>query len=388
MKDKATPTITLAELYESQNQYIDALVIYKNLYKENPKEKLQNKIDELKDKIFKENTLEYSTLIDKIFTEEEKRIFHILPHEQYKTYIESKAEIKFEETYPEELTKVKKEEVAPDETEEPEIEEKTPNINDTVEPETEIKEEESIELENTIEINDTAEELIEDKKDELIPEDDKILEIDEEETPEIEEEELITEKKEEMIPEIEETPEIDKEETPEIKDALEPEEKIDIEETIELDNTLEKDDLIEDDISLEIDENISDDLNEQDSQTEDVTSIEDIMEKKIEGKEIQGKGIKEKEIQGKGIDEQNEIIDTEETIQSENIEVKVEPIVEPQDNNLILELLTELSNMRPDIVERVLKENVGPDASLSEIKLSDLNFVVKLLKVSENVKKD
>ncbi len=378
MKDKVTPTITLAELYENQNQYIDALVIYKNLYKENPTEKLQNKIDELKDKIFKENTLEYSTLIDKIFTEEEKRIFHILPHEQYKTYIESKAEIKFEETYPEELTKVKKEEVAPDEiapdeTEEPEIEEKTSDIDNTLEPETKIKEEESIELENTIEINDTAEELIEDKKDELIPEDDKILEIDEEETPEIEEEELITEKKEEIIPEIEEIPEIDKEKIPEIEDTLEPEEKIDIEETIELDNTLEKDDVLEDDISLEIDENISDDLNEQDIQTEDVTSIEDIMEK---------------EIKEKGIDEQNEIIDTEETIQSENLEDEVKPIVEPQDNNLILELLTELSNMRPDIVERVLKENVGPDASLSEIKLSDLNFVVKLLKVSENVKKD
>ena len=356
MKDKATPTITLAELYENQNQYIDALVIYKNLYKENPKEKLQNKIDELKDKIFKENTLEYSTLIDKIFTEEEKRIFHILPHEQYKTYIESKAEIKFEETYPEELTKVKKEEVAPEEI--------APD--ETEEPETEIKEEESIELENTIEINDTAEELIEDKKDELIPEDDRILEIDEEETPEIEEETII-EKKDELIPEVEEIPEIDEEEAPEIKDTLEPEEKIDIEETIELEDTLEKDDILEDDISLEIDENISDDLNEQDSQTEDVTSIEDLMEKKIEEKEI---------------------IDTKETIQSENIEDEVEPIVEPQDNNLILELLTELSNMRPDIVERVLKENVGPDTSLSEIKLSDLNFVVELLKVSENVKKD
>jgi len=77
MTDKAAPTITLAELYENQDQSIDALVIYKNLNKENPSEDLQNKIDDLKDKIFKENTLEYSTIIDKIFTEEEKRLFHI-----------------------------------------------------------------------------------------------------------------------------------------------------------------------------------------------------------------------------------------------------------------------------------------------------------------------
>lgn len=180
--DKAKPTITLAELYENQNQYIDALVIYKNLYKENPTEKLQNRINELKDVIFKENTLEYSAIIDKIFTEEEKRTFHILPHEQYKAYTESQTELKYEETYPEELTEMK----------------------------------------------------------------------------------------------------------------------------------------------------------------------------------------------------------DEETFSSENSEAENEP----QNDDHILELLTKLSNLRPDIVERVLKENVGADTSLSEIKLSDLNFVVESLKVSINVEKE
>ena len=133
MTDKATPTITLAELYENQNQHIDALVIYKNLYKENPTEELKIKVDELKDKIFNDKTLEYSEIINKIFTPEEKIIFQILPHEQYKTYTESHAEMTNEETYPEELTEVKEEEVvpkevAPDEIEKPEIEEETPNI--------------------------------------------------------------------------------------------------------------------------------------------------------------------------------------------------------------------------------------------------------------------
>ena len=39
-------------------------------------------------------------------------------------------------------------------------------------------------------------------------------------------------------------------------------------------------------------------------------------------------------------------------------------------------------------VEKILKENVGSDTSLAEIKLSDLNSVIELLKVSENVERD
>lgn len=343
MTDKAKPTITLAELYENQNQYIDALVIYKNLYIENPTEELQNKIDELKDTIFKENTLEYSTIIDKIFTEEEKRTFHILPHEQYKAYTESQAEMKYEETYPEELTKVKEEkaapeEAAPDETEEPkERKEETPDIENTIEPDVEIEDEESIELENTI---------------------DKDVPVDE----------LTKEKEEELIPEVEKIPE-----TPDIDDETEPEMKI------EEDKTIEVEDTIEDDISLEIGEEISADLEngktviEPDTIIEDATSIEDIMKQKIKETKI---------------DEQNEIIDDEETVSSEKSEAEIEPIIEPQNDNPILELLTKLSKMRPDIVERVLKENVGSDTALSEIKLSDLNYVIELLKVSNNVEED
>jgi hypothetical protein len=192
MTDKAKPTITLAELYENQNQYIDALVIYKNLYKENPTEKSQNKIDGLKDKIFNDKTLKYSTIIDKIFTEEEKKTFHILPHEQFKAYTESQAEMKNEETYPENLTEIKEEDV----------------------------------------------------------------------------------------------------------------------------------------------------------------------------------------------------IDSKETEQAENVEEKLGTDMEHQNKNQILEILTSLSNLKPEIVEKVLKENVGSDTSISGIKLSDLNFVVELLKAPENVKKN
>ena len=191
MIDKAIPTITLATLYENQNEYLDALVIYKNLYKEDPSAMLQNKIVEIKDKIFNENTFEYYAVIDKIFTKEEKKKFNILPHKYYEAYKESQTELKNEETYPEESIEVKEDEITNNYT-------------------------------------------------------------------------------------------------------------------------------LEDDISLQ-----------------------------------------------------------EETYQSTNY-----------DENQIMNLLTKLSNLKPDLVEKILKENVGSDASLKEIKLSDLNYVVELLKASENVRKD
>ncbi|MCD6176933.1 MAG: hypothetical protein J7K29_03745 [Candidatus Cloacimonetes bacterium] len=121
MMDKATLTITLAELYENQHQYIDALMIYKILFKENQTEKLQNKIDELKDKIFDEDSLDYSSIIDQIFTKKEKKIFNILPHKQYKTYKESQIELKNEETYPEEFAKEKEKEITITNTSEDDI---------------------------------------------------------------------------------------------------------------------------------------------------------------------------------------------------------------------------------------------------------------------------
>ena len=337
MTDKATPTITLAELYENQDQYIDALVIYKNLNKENPTEELQNKINELKDIIFRENTLEYSTIIDKIFTEEEKRIFHILPHEQYKAYKESQADLKNDETYPEELTAIEEEDITPDEELKPETENKTLEIEDPIEPEIEPEEKEIFEQENTVNKVDDIEELI----------------IDEEDEPKTEAE---------IVPEINEL------ETPEIEETTEPELKTDDDKEINIDEALETDDQLEDDISLEIDEEIQKEPDvtvEPESKTEEAVSIEDIMKNNAEG--------------------QSDIIENE--IEIDPVD-EMDTIIEPQTDNHILELLTNLSKMRPDIVDRVLKENIGPEASLAEIKLSDLHYVVELLKVSENVERD
>ena len=80
---KSEPTITLAELYESQNHLMDALLIYKYLKKENPSEEIAGKIDKLENKIFSEIESQYLSVIQKVFTPEERKFFQILPHTQF-----------------------------------------------------------------------------------------------------------------------------------------------------------------------------------------------------------------------------------------------------------------------------------------------------------------
>ena len=372
MTDKATPTITLAELYENQNQYIDALVIYKKLYKDNASEELQNKIDELKDTIFKENTLEYSTIIDKIFTEEEKRIFHILPHEQYKAYTESQAELKYDETYPEELIEIKKEENILNDPGKLEIKEKIiPDYDDMVEPEELIEKESEELIPDDLEIPQVNEKKTIEPDDILDSdntlEDDISLEIDKDISDDLEKEEIPLEpnSKSEDLDTIEDIVER--------KEETEQKELSDTKETIESENTLDNDLKSKDDISLEIDEDVSEDLEELEIIPEPVTQSED---EKPNEEQVEKK-----------TEEKNEVIETEEPKESVNIKDELDAIEKSDDDNHILNLLTKLSEMRPDIVERVLKENVGQDRSLSEIKLSDLNFVVELLKASDNVEK-
>ncbi|HCX72625.1 MAG TPA: hypothetical protein DHM37_02820 [Candidatus Cloacimonas sp.] len=79
-------TITLAELYEKQNQFMDALVIYLKLYQQTPSEKLKQRIINLKEKVFTENEDEYTSTIKMIFSKEDRKKFQILPHNQYMEY--------------------------------------------------------------------------------------------------------------------------------------------------------------------------------------------------------------------------------------------------------------------------------------------------------------
>ncbi|MBT3169438.1 MAG: hypothetical protein HN952_00825 [Candidatus Cloacimonetes bacterium] len=103
MSDYLKPTITLAELYENQNQIVDALQIYTSIFGENKDEKIKEKIEELKSKIFLENIDKYHKIIRTIFSNEEMKTFNILTKKQFDEFSKSKINNNNRETYPDEI---------------------------------------------------------------------------------------------------------------------------------------------------------------------------------------------------------------------------------------------------------------------------------------------
>jgi hypothetical protein len=102
-------TLTLAKLYESQNQLLDALLVYEKLHKKSSDEELEEKIIELREKIFNENTDSYDHLINNIFSNDDKAKFKILPHSQYQQRLEENTTMSNDETFPEDLLSEPKE---------------------------------------------------------------------------------------------------------------------------------------------------------------------------------------------------------------------------------------------------------------------------------------
>ncbi len=81
------PTLTLAKLYESQNQIIDALVTYKKLHFTKPEDETQQKIKQLQELLV--NSSELSEPVKSIFTEKEVGNFMILSESKYSEYQEA-----------------------------------------------------------------------------------------------------------------------------------------------------------------------------------------------------------------------------------------------------------------------------------------------------------
>jgi len=83
---KIPPTITLAQLYEAQQQFFDAFLIYKKIYEQNPSEEIQERMTRSQNRIFMDSNIVYNNVINKIFTQEDKELFRILPEDNYNDY--------------------------------------------------------------------------------------------------------------------------------------------------------------------------------------------------------------------------------------------------------------------------------------------------------------
>jgi len=80
------PTLTLAKLFEQQEQYVEALALYQLLFRKFQDNKILEKIAEISQTIFSDNTEEYHKFLVDLFTVEEREKLQILPHNQYQDY--------------------------------------------------------------------------------------------------------------------------------------------------------------------------------------------------------------------------------------------------------------------------------------------------------------
>jgi hypothetical protein len=76
-------TFTLARLYESQNHLLEALMMYHYLLKDKDDSELQQKISELTQKIWKEQSPKYDGKINLLFSESDKIKFQIYPQKMF-----------------------------------------------------------------------------------------------------------------------------------------------------------------------------------------------------------------------------------------------------------------------------------------------------------------
>ena len=92
-----TATKTLAELYEKQEMPMEAYIIYKKIYSENPAEEIKEKIEQLGKKIIDESL--YSQITLKIFDREELATYSIFPERDYKKVVRIIYNMSTEETF-------------------------------------------------------------------------------------------------------------------------------------------------------------------------------------------------------------------------------------------------------------------------------------------------
>jgi len=77
------PTLTLAKLFEEQNQFYDALAIYEIIGQSDASPAIRQKIEALQMRILDDSNLKYDPRIEKLFSPEELAYLKILSHSAF-----------------------------------------------------------------------------------------------------------------------------------------------------------------------------------------------------------------------------------------------------------------------------------------------------------------
>lgn len=78
-----TPTVTLAKLFEEQNQFFDALATYELIAQTDASPVIRQKIEDLHARILNDPSNRYDPRIEKLFTPEELAYLKILSHQGF-----------------------------------------------------------------------------------------------------------------------------------------------------------------------------------------------------------------------------------------------------------------------------------------------------------------
>ncbi len=105
------PTMTLAQLYESQNQLFDALAVYSRLLTERNDPDIRERLEAVQQRILGDDKLHYDPRLTRLFDEEERKRLKILPQDRYEKLLSSMQQ---QEEEQEELSVEADEELAPE----------------------------------------------------------------------------------------------------------------------------------------------------------------------------------------------------------------------------------------------------------------------------------
>lgn len=78
-----TPTVTLAKLFEEQNQFFDALAAYELIAQNDSSPAVRERIEALHARILNDPSVRYDPRIEKLFTPEELAYLKILSHQGF-----------------------------------------------------------------------------------------------------------------------------------------------------------------------------------------------------------------------------------------------------------------------------------------------------------------
>lgn len=86
------PTLTLAKLFEEQNQFFDALAIYEIISQTDDSPEIRQKIEYLQSRIMDDSNMHYDERIEKLFSQEELVYLKIMNHSAFENLSRMRAQ--------------------------------------------------------------------------------------------------------------------------------------------------------------------------------------------------------------------------------------------------------------------------------------------------------